>query len=47
MEGKARIIFPIVITAIIVFIVSAVAYLALPVARAVTQRLVSVIEGTS
>ncbi len=76
MEGKAKIVFPIVITAMIVFVVSAVvtffniglrtdfvgrwlsafivgwpdasatAYLTIPVARAVTQRIVSVIEGT-
>lgn len=77
MEGKARIVFPIVITAMIVFVVSAVvtffniglrpdfvtrwlsgfmvgwpvaaitAYVAIPVARAVTQRIVAVIEGTA
>jgi hypothetical protein len=77
MEGKAKVVFPIVITAIIVFIVSAVvtffnigwradfvprwlsafiigwpvaaatAYLALPLARAITQRIVSAIEGTA
>ena len=77
MEGKARFVFPVVITAIIVFVVSAVvtffniglrtdflgrwlsafivgwpvaamtAYLAIPVARAVTVRIVSAIEGTA
>lgn len=77
MESKARIVFPIVITAMIVFVVSAVvtffniglrsdfvvrwltafvvgwpvaavtAYLAIPFARAVTQRIVSAIEGTA
>ena len=77
MEGKARFVFPIVITAIIVFVVSAVvtlfniglaadfvrrwlsaflvgwpvaamtAFLAIPVARAVTARIVSAIEGTA
>ena len=77
MEGKAKVVFPIVITAIIVFIVSAVvtffnlglqtgfvvrwlsafivgwpvaaatAYLAIPLARAITQRIVSAIEGTA
>jgi hypothetical protein len=77
MEGKAKVVFPIVITAIIVFIVSAVvtffniglradfvprwlsafivgwpvaaatAYLAILLARAVTQRIISVIEGTT
>ncbi len=75
MDLKARIVFPIVITAMIVFVVSAVvtffniglrtdfvgrwlsafvvgwpvaaatAYLAIPIARAVTQRIVSAIEG--
>jgi hypothetical protein len=74
MEGKARYVFPVVITAIIVFIVSAVvtffniglrpdfvprwlsafvvgwpvaavtAFMALPFARAVTQRIVGLIE---
>jgi len=77
MDGKARFVFPIVITGIIVFVVSAVvtffniglrtdfaarwlsafvvgwpvaamtAYLAIPVARAVTARIVSAIEGTA
>jgi Protein of unknown function (DUF2798) len=77
MEGKAKFVFPFVITAIIVFVVSAVvtffniglradfvtrwlsafivgwpvaavtAYLALPVARTVTLRIVSAIEGTA
>lgn len=75
MEGKAKFVFPIVITAMIVFVVSAVvtffniglrtdfvgrwlsaftvgwpvaaatAYLALPVARALTHRIVTAIEG--
>ena len=75
MDGKAKFVFPIVITAIIVFIVSAVvtffniglradfvprwlsafvvgwpvasitAFIALPFARAVTARIVTVIEG--
>ncbi len=75
MEGKARFIFPIVITAIIVFIVSAVvtffniglrpdfvprwlsafvvgwpvaamtAFAAFPIARALTLRIVGLIEG--
>jgi len=74
MEGKAKFIFPVVITAIIVFIVSAVvtffkiglradfvhrwlsafmvgwpvaavtAFIALPIARAVTLRIVGLIE---
>ena len=74
MEGKARIIFPVVITAIIVFVVSGVltlfdtgwrndfvirwwsafaigwpiaastAYLAIPFARSLTQRIVAAIE---
>ena len=77
MESKAKVVFPIVITAMIVFIVSAVvtffniglradfvvrwlsafivgwpvaaatAYLAIPLARAITQRIVSAIEGTA
>jgi hypothetical protein len=77
MEGKARFVFPIVITAIIVFIVSAVvtffniglradfvprwlsaflvgwpvaavtAFVALPFARAVTLRIVGLIEGAA
>jgi Protein of unknown function (DUF2798) len=77
MEGKARFIFPIVITAIIVFIVSGVvtffniglradfvprwlsaflvgwpiaavtAFVALPFARSLTQRIVGLIEGTT
>ncbi len=77
MEGKARFIFPIVITAIIVFIVSAVvtffnigvradfvsrwlsafvvgwpvaaatAFIAFPIARGVTRRIVGLIEGTA
>ena len=77
MEGKARFIFPIVITAIIVFVVSAVvtffniglradfvprwlsaflvgwpiaavtAFFALPFARAVTLRIVGLIEGAA
>jgi len=77
MDGKARFVFPIVITGIIVFVVSAVvtffniglradfvarwlsafvvgwpvaamtAYLAIPVARAVTVRIVSAFEGTA
>jgi len=77
MEGKAKFIFPVVITAIIVFIVSAVvtffniglrpdflprwlsaflvgwpvaaatAFVALPFARAVTLRIVGVIEGAA
>ena len=77
MDGKARFIFPIVITAIIVFIVSAVvtffniglradfvprwlsaflvgwpvaaltAFVALPIARAVTLRIVGLIEGAA
>jgi Protein of unknown function (DUF2798) len=77
MEGKARFVFPIVITAIIVFIVSAVvtffniglradfvprwlsaflvgwpvasvtAFFALPFARAVTLRVVGLIERTA
>ena len=77
MEGKAKFIFPIVITAIIVFIVSAVvtffniglrpdfvprwlsaflvgwpvaaltAFVALPIARAVTLRIVGLIEGAA
>ena len=76
MEGKAKFIFPIVITAIIVFVVSGVvtwknigfrpdyvarwlsafvlgwpvaaltAYVTIPLARAATQRLVALIEGT-
>jgi hypothetical protein len=75
MDGKARFIFPIVITAIIVFVVSAVvtffnigwrvdfvprwlsaflvgwpvaavtAFFALPVARAITQRILGLIDG--
>jgi ABC-type uncharacterized transport system permease subunit len=74
MEGKARYIFPVVITAIIVFIVSAVvtffnigaradfvprwlsaylvgwpvaavtAFMALPLARGITQRIVGLID---
>ncbi len=77
MDGKARFIFPIVVTAIIVFIVSAVvtffniglradfvprwlaafvvgwpvaavtAFCALPFARAVTLRIVGLIEGAA
>lgn len=77
MDSKAQIVFPIVITAMIVFVVSAVvtvfniglradfvvrwlsafivgwpvaaatAYLAIPFARAITQRIVSAIEGTA
>jgi hypothetical protein len=77
MEGKARFVFPIVITAIIVFIVSAVvtffniglradfvprwlfafvvgwpvaavtAFIAFPFARAVTLRIVGLIEGAA
>jgi len=77
MEGKAKIVFPIVITAIIVFIVSGVvtffniglrsdflvrwlsafavgwpvaaltAYVAIPFARGVTQRIVALIERTA
>jgi hypothetical protein len=77
MDGKARFIFPIVITAIIVFIVSAVvtffniglradfvsrwlsafvvgwpvaaatAFVAFPFARAVTLRIVGLIEGAA
>ena len=77
MDFKTRIVFPIVITAMIVFVVSAVvtffniglradfvrrwltafvigwpvaaatAYLAIPIARAITQRIVSAIEGTA
>ena len=77
MDGKAKIVFPIVITAMIVFVVSAVvtffniglradfivrwltafiigwpvaaatAYLVIPFARAITQRIVSAIEGTT
>ncbi len=77
MEGKARFIFPVVITAIIVFVVSAVvtffnigpradflprwpsafvvgwpvaavtAFLALPVARSVTVRIVGRIDGAA
>jgi uncharacterized protein DUF2798 len=77
MDGKAKIVFPIVITAMIVFVVSAVvtffniglradfvvrwltafiigwpvaaatAYLVIPLARALTQRIVSAIEGTA
>ena len=77
MDGKAKFVFPIVITAMIVFVVSAVvtffniglradfvvrwlsafivgwpvaaatAYLAIPLARAITQRIVSAIEGTA
>ena len=77
MEGKARFIFPVVITAIIVFIVSAVvtffnigpradfvprwlsgflvgwpvaavtAFVAIPFARAVTLRVVGLIEGAA
>jgi hypothetical protein len=76
MDRKAKIIFPIVVTAIIVFMVSGVvtflniglrhdylaqwmrafavgwpvaaivAFVAIPVARVVTQRLVSLIDGT-
>jgi hypothetical protein len=75
MEGKAKIIFPVVMTFIIVFLVSAVvtflniglradylaqwlgsfiiawpiaavvAFIAIPLARLVTQKLVAVIEG--
>ena len=75
MEGKARFVFPVVITAIIVFVVSAVvtffniglradfvprwlsaflvgwpvaavtAFIALPFARVVTQRIVGLIDG--
>jgi hypothetical protein len=40
MEGKARFIFPIVITAIIAFI-------ALPFARDVTLRIVGLIDGAA
>ena len=77
MEGNARFIFPVVITAIIVFVVSAVvtffniglradfeprwlsaflvgwpvaavtAFLALPVARGVTLRIVGLIDATA
>jgi Protein of unknown function (DUF2798) len=77
MEGKARFIFPAVITAIIVFIVSAVvtffniglradfvprwlsaflvgwpvasvtAFLAIPFARSMTQRIVGLFDGTA
>ncbi len=77
MDGKAKFVFPIVITAMIVFVVSAVvtlfniglradfvrrwlaaflvgwpvaaatAYLAIPVARGLTHRIVTVIEGIS
>jgi len=77
MEGKAKIVFPIVITAIIVFVVSGVvtffniglrsdfvprwlsafivgwpvaavtAYLAIPFARGMTQRIVALIERTA
>lgn len=77
MEGKAKFIFPIVITAIIVFIVSAVvtffniglrpdfvprwlsaflvgwpvaamtAFVALPIARTMTLRIVGLIEGAA
>lgn len=77
MEGKAKFVFPIVITAIIVFIVSAVvtffniglradfvhrwlsaflvgwpvaaltAFVALPLARMVTLRIVGLIEGAA
>lgn len=77
MDRKTKIVFPIVITAMIVFVVSAVvtffniglradfaarwlsafivgwpvaaatAYLAIPFARAITQRIVSAIEGTA
>ena len=77
MDGKARFVFPIVITAIIVFIVSAVvtffniglrpdfvprwlsaflvswplaaatAFFALPFARAMTMRIVGLIEGAA
>jgi hypothetical protein len=77
MDGKARFIFPAVITAIIVFVVSAVvtffniglrpdfvprwlsafivgwpvatvtAFFAIPFSRAVTQRIVGLIEGTT
>jgi hypothetical protein len=77
MEGKARLVFPVVITAIIVFVVSgavtffnigwrtdfvirwwsafaigwpiaaSTAYLTMPFARSVTQRLVAAIENPS
>ena len=77
MEGKARFVFPVVITAMIVFVVSAAltffntgwrndfvlrwwsafaigwpiaastAYLAIPLARSLTQRIVAAIERTS
>ena len=76
MEGKARFVFPVVITAIIVFVVSgaltlfnigwrndfvmrwrsafaigwpvaaSIAYLAIPFARSLTQRIVAAIERT-
>jgi Protein of unknown function (DUF2798) len=76
MEGKARFVFPVVITAIIVFVVSgaltlfnigwrndfvmrwwsafaigwpiaaSIAYLAMPFARSLTQRIVAAIERT-
>ena len=76
MEGKARFVFPVVITAIIVFVVSgaltffnigwrndfvirwwsafaigwpiaaSIAYLAMPFARSLTQRIVARIERT-
>jgi hypothetical protein len=75
MEGKARFVFPVVITAIIVFVVSgavtffnigwrndfvirwwsafaigwpiaaSTAYLAMPIARSLTQRIVAAIEA--
>ena len=77
MDSKSRIVFPIIITAMIVFVVSAVvtffniglradfvvrwltafiigwpvaavtAYFAIPIARAITQRVVSAIEGSA
>jgi len=77
MEGKARFVFPVVITAIIVFVVSAVvtyfniglrsdfvvrwlsafmigwpvasltAFVAIPHARGITQRIVAAIDGKS
>jgi hypothetical protein len=77
MEGKAKFVFPIVITAIIVFVVSAVvtffniglradfvtrwlsafivgwpvaavtAFIAIPFARSVTQRIVGLIDGAA
>lgn len=76
MEGKARFVFPVVITAMIVFVVSgaltffdigwrndfvmrwwsafaigwpiaaSIAYLAIPFARSLTQRIVAAIERT-